>query len=218
MSKSGFTTLTCLLVLASGAESFGQVRVKGYTRKDGTYVAPHVRSRPDGNPYNNWSTDGNYNPYTGKAGTKAPTPYYPATASPTSSSRSSVPAPPAVGQEPPLVALTRAPDDSPVVMVPQAAGPPFTKTALLQPPSPLSRSKGWQILFTDPLRSVFEELYLVGTLAFACTSYSLLGCRPVTVGHPVGPGEQLTDRAILTGAVNRVSGKLEVWGYATVDA
>jgi TPR repeat protein len=33
-------------------------------------VAPHYRSAPDHNPYNNWSTKGNVNPYTGKAGTK----------------------------------------------------------------------------------------------------------------------------------------------------
>lgn len=49
---------------------YGQVRVKGYSRKDGTYVQPHVRSNPDGNPFNNWSTKGNVNPYTGELGTK----------------------------------------------------------------------------------------------------------------------------------------------------
>lgn len=47
----------------------GQVHVRGYTRKDGTYVSSYVRSRPDGNFYNNWSTVGNVNPYTGKRGT-----------------------------------------------------------------------------------------------------------------------------------------------------
>lgn len=46
--------------------------VNGYTKKNGTYVAPHYRSRPDGNTSNNWSTKGNVNPYTGKAGTKNP--------------------------------------------------------------------------------------------------------------------------------------------------
>lgn len=48
----------------------GSVRVRGYIRKDGTYVAPHYRSAPDGNFNNNWSTKGNINPYTGKEGTK----------------------------------------------------------------------------------------------------------------------------------------------------
>ena len=50
------------------------VHVRGYTRKDGTYVAPHYRSNPDGNFWNNWSTIGNVNPYTGKPGTRATPP------------------------------------------------------------------------------------------------------------------------------------------------
>ena len=48
------------------------VYVRGYTRKDGTYVQPHHRSAPDSNPYNNWSTKGNVNPYTGQMGTHNP--------------------------------------------------------------------------------------------------------------------------------------------------
>lgn len=51
---------------------FADVSVRGYTRKDGTYVQPHHRSNPDGNPRNNWSTQGNVNPYTGKEGTRDP--------------------------------------------------------------------------------------------------------------------------------------------------
>ena len=45
------------------------VSVSGYTRNDGTYVAPHYRSAPDGNFDNNWSTFGNINPHTGRPGT-----------------------------------------------------------------------------------------------------------------------------------------------------
>ena len=37
----------------------------GYFRSDGTYVQGHWRSAADGNFWNNWSTWGNYNPYTG---------------------------------------------------------------------------------------------------------------------------------------------------------
>lgn len=44
--------------------------VQGYTRQDGTYVAPHRRSMPDSSTSNNWSTQGNYNPYTGRPGTQ----------------------------------------------------------------------------------------------------------------------------------------------------
>lgn len=42
----------------------GQVR--GYTRRNGTYVQPHYRTNPDGNPHNNYSFPGNYNPNTGR--------------------------------------------------------------------------------------------------------------------------------------------------------
>jgi len=47
-----------------------QVHVRGYTKKDGTYVAPHTRSSPNGTKADNYSTKGNVNPYTGKQGTK----------------------------------------------------------------------------------------------------------------------------------------------------
>jgi hypothetical protein len=57
-----------------GSRGGGSVSVKGYTRKDGTYVQPHNRSAPDGRFNNNWSTKGNVNPYTGKEGTKTTPP------------------------------------------------------------------------------------------------------------------------------------------------
>ena len=46
--------------------------VKGYVKKDGTYVAPHQQTNPDGTKLNNWSTKGNVNPYTGVPGMKDP--------------------------------------------------------------------------------------------------------------------------------------------------
>jgi hypothetical protein len=52
-----------------------QVHVKGYYRKNGTYVQPYVRSSPDGNPYNNYSYPGNTNPYTGKVAAGNPNTY-----------------------------------------------------------------------------------------------------------------------------------------------
>jgi hypothetical protein len=63
--------LLALLLFAPFATD-GAVHVKGYHRKDGTYVQPHERSAPDGSKANNWSTKGNVNPYTGKPGTKNP--------------------------------------------------------------------------------------------------------------------------------------------------
>ena len=49
--------------------------VRGYFRKNGTYVKPHYRSNADGNPYNNYSFPGNTNPYTGKTATGKPDTY-----------------------------------------------------------------------------------------------------------------------------------------------
>jgi len=50
----------------------GSTYVKGHVRKDGTYVAPHVRTTPNQTKLDNYSTRGNYNPYTGKQGTVDP--------------------------------------------------------------------------------------------------------------------------------------------------
>jgi hypothetical protein len=61
-------------LIVSTASAKGPVAVSGYTRSNGTYVQPHYRSAPDGNFQNNWSTSGNVNPYTGKAGTKTSPP------------------------------------------------------------------------------------------------------------------------------------------------
>src|SRR5690606_8696106 len=58
--------------LSFDSEARRPVSVKGYFRKDGTYIAPHYRSAPDSSKWNNWSTKGNINPYTGKVGTKDP--------------------------------------------------------------------------------------------------------------------------------------------------
>jgi len=44
--------------------------VHGYIRKNGTYVAPYHATNPNHTRNDNYSTQGNVNPYTGKAGTK----------------------------------------------------------------------------------------------------------------------------------------------------
>jgi hypothetical protein len=61
-----------LLVSIVSAHADAQTRVRGYTRKDGTYVAPHYRSSPNSSKSDNYSTRGNYNPYTGKKGSVDP--------------------------------------------------------------------------------------------------------------------------------------------------
>lgn len=64
----------------------GSVHVKGYIRKDGTYVQPHYRSAPNGTKQDNWSTKGNVNPYTGEPGTKGVLPNGASATPPTSDS------------------------------------------------------------------------------------------------------------------------------------
>ncbi len=59
-----------VVVLATTLMADAAVRVRGYTRSNGTYVQPHYRSNPDGNFNNNWSTYPNVNPYTGSMGTR----------------------------------------------------------------------------------------------------------------------------------------------------
>lgn len=58
----------------TGSSTAGPVHVHGYTKKNGKYVAPHIRSRPNKTKADNYSTKGNVNPETGKVGTKAATP------------------------------------------------------------------------------------------------------------------------------------------------
>ena len=59
-----------ITVLSSFAQSSHYVG--GYYRSDGTYVPGHYQTNSNGNPWDNWSTRGNYNPYTGKPGTVDP--------------------------------------------------------------------------------------------------------------------------------------------------
>ena len=59
-------------VAAFPAVADAQVKVRGYYRSDGTYVQPHYRSSPNSSVWDNWSTRGNVNPYTGQVGTRDP--------------------------------------------------------------------------------------------------------------------------------------------------
>lgn len=62
-----------ILLFFSSLQLFAKdVHVNGYYRKDGTYVQPHYRTSPNSTKSDNYSTIGNVNPYTGKAGTVEP--------------------------------------------------------------------------------------------------------------------------------------------------
>jgi hypothetical protein len=67
-------TVLALTLMLTASVASAQVHVSGYTKKDGTYVAPHQRSTPNDMTLDNYSTKGNINPYTGKLGTKNPEP------------------------------------------------------------------------------------------------------------------------------------------------
>ncbi|GAA4372858.1 hypothetical protein GCM10023186_02780 [Hymenobacter koreensis] len=43
----------------------------GYTKADGTYVSPHMKTESNSTNHDNFSTKGNSNYYTGETGTKA---------------------------------------------------------------------------------------------------------------------------------------------------
>lgn len=70
MNKSKSAVLVFGLIFSCSI--FAQVQVDGYTRRDGTYVQPHYRSKPDSVRHNNYGAENNPmgNPYTGKTGTQ----------------------------------------------------------------------------------------------------------------------------------------------------
>lgn len=70
-------TILVLALLAATGPAMADQYVRGHTRSDGTYVAPHYRSSPDGQQWNNYNTQGNVNPYTGQQGTQRDTTYDP---------------------------------------------------------------------------------------------------------------------------------------------
>lgn len=67
-------TIFVLALLAASAPVLADQMVQGHIRSDGTYVAPYMRSTPNGTSADNYSTQGNYNPYTHQRGTQQPVP------------------------------------------------------------------------------------------------------------------------------------------------
>lgn len=68
----GKKILICIFLLIITMLEYAQADeyVRGYYRKDGTFVKPYIRTERDGYSENNYSTSGNYNPYTGEYGSK----------------------------------------------------------------------------------------------------------------------------------------------------
>lgn len=63
------TLFVTVSVASPKAEAYSY-RVRGYYRSSGTYVQPYYRTSPNSYKYDNYSYKGNYNPYTGRYGTR----------------------------------------------------------------------------------------------------------------------------------------------------
>ena len=72
MQKLFMGVVVVSVLVADMSIAMADQYVRGYFRRDGTYVQPHYRSDPDGYFWNNYSAYGNINPYTGKRGYKRP--------------------------------------------------------------------------------------------------------------------------------------------------
>lgn len=79
MKALSFILIALLSLSLFASDSFAKSRsyggssyVRGYTKKNGTYVQPHYRTSPNRTKLDNYSTKGNTNPYTRKEGTKDP--------------------------------------------------------------------------------------------------------------------------------------------------
>ncbi|MFY9287912.1 MAG: hypothetical protein WAO98_05365 [Alphaproteobacteria bacterium] len=62
------TVIAVLMISLLTTAAFAD-HVNGYTRSNGTYVQPYERSHSDNTVTNNYSYQGNTNPYTGSTGT-----------------------------------------------------------------------------------------------------------------------------------------------------
>lgn len=60
-----------ILLLAISTISYADSYTNSYYRNDGTYVDGYYRSNSNSSNHDNYSTQGNYNPYTGSYGTRA---------------------------------------------------------------------------------------------------------------------------------------------------
>lgn len=67
VSMKSFLIVGSLLLLSTSSFARDSY-VRGYVRKDGTYVQGYHRTTPDNTVNNNYGTSGNLNPYTGESG------------------------------------------------------------------------------------------------------------------------------------------------------
>ena len=58
-----------LFTVSSSVVEARTIRVKSYTTSRGTYVNSYYRTSPNRYSFDNYSSKGNYNPYSGRTGT-----------------------------------------------------------------------------------------------------------------------------------------------------
>lgn len=68
--------IVALALTGLSASAHADQYVNGYYRNNGTYVQPYNRTDSNSSVYDNYSTRGNVNPYTGQPGTVNPYPSY----------------------------------------------------------------------------------------------------------------------------------------------
>lgn len=70
MKKIIIQGLALLTMTVAASSTEAAQRVCGYMKKSGTYVMPHYKSNRDHTKRNNYSTKGNFNPYSFRKGSK----------------------------------------------------------------------------------------------------------------------------------------------------
>jgi len=70
--KRTIIAATVITTLFLAMQAMADEYVPGYTKQNGTQVQGYYRTNPNNTQYDNYSTRGNINPYTGKEGTKEP--------------------------------------------------------------------------------------------------------------------------------------------------
>jgi hypothetical protein len=67
-----FALAASLMIAVLSAHAQGQHWVAPHYDRNGNFIQGHWQTNPDATKMNNWSTQGNVNPYTGQPGTVNP--------------------------------------------------------------------------------------------------------------------------------------------------
>ena len=71
MKKLMLGLLAIVLLFSFSSPALAASYTRSYTRSNGTHVQGYYHTTPNNTVRDNYSTKGNYNPYTGKHGTKS---------------------------------------------------------------------------------------------------------------------------------------------------